>query len=346
MLLNEREFKSHIKKKDYSNLYIITGDEKFLVRHYTNDFVTAVMGKNPSDFNFHTLNSNSTVEQIAVASDVMPFMDKYNFVKVTDYNINELRKDDFEKLKTVVKNVPSTTILLFTFPTLDLSGKNFSSILTYAKNSGIVAELKKYDKNALAKTLVEGANSRGCSLAEVNAGKIVDYCGTDLIALQNELDKLCGYADGKEITIEMINSLVHINLETKVYYMADNIIIDNLTKAYEQLNILFDQKAEPVSIVSAIGGAYIDLYRSRVASENGIPIDIVAEEFGYGKRSFVLKNKAKAGWRLSTDKIRESINAITDTDYKLKSTSTDGRILIEKLIAKLSLIAKGELKNA
>jgi DNA polymerase-3 subunit delta len=286
------------------------------------------------------------VEQIAIAADVVPFMSEYNFVKVTDYNINELRKEDFEKLKHILKNLPSTTILLFTFPTLEISGKNFSSVMTYAKNNGIAVEFKKYDKNALAKTLVEGAYKRGCSLAEVNAGKIVDYCGTDLIALQNELEKLCNYANGKEITIEMIDSLVHINLETKVYYLADNIISNNISKAYEQLAILFDQKAEPVMIVSSIAGAYIDLYRSRVANENGLSMEKVAEDFGYGKRSFVLKNKLKAGWKIPTDKIRDSINIIAETDYKMKSTSADDKVLLETLIAKLSLIARGELKNA
>ena len=42
----------------------------------------------------------------------------------------------------------------------------------------------------------------------------------------------------------------------------------------------------------------------------------------------------------STPAIRKSIDEIINTDLKLKSTSANGRILVEKLIAKLSLIAK------
>lgn len=345
MLMNEKDFKFHIRKKEFSSFYVIYGDEKFLVRHYTQVFIEKVMGKDLPEFNFHTLDNNSSVEDIAVAVDVMPFMSEYNFVKVTDFNINDLRKDDFDELKKVIKNIPPTTVLLFTYPTLEPTGKNFSAINTYAKNSGVAVEFKKYDKNALAKTLVEGAYSRGCSLAEVNAGVIVDYCGTDLIALQNELDKLCAYADGKEITIDMINQLVHVNLETKVYYMADSIIADNLSKAYKELDILLSQKAEPIMIVGAIGGAYVDLYRARVAAENMINLDNVADEFGYGKRSFVLRNKAKNGRRISTEALRDSINEILITDQKLKSTATDGRILIEKLIAKLSMISRKVYNN-
>ena len=38
--------------------------------------------------------------------------------------------------------------------------------------------------------------------------------------------------------------------------------------------------------------------------------------------------------------VYKSIDEIINTDLKLKSTSANGRILVEKLIAKLSLIAK------
>ena len=42
----------------------------------------------------------------------------------------------------------------------------------------------------------------------------------------------------------------------------------------------------------------------------------------------------------STNISTELIDEIINTDLKLKSTSANGRILVEKLIAKLSLIAK------
>ncbi len=342
MVMNESDFKKHIKGKKYENVYVITGEEKFLVKHYTKAFVKKLMGENPPEFNFHSLDDKCEIDKIAVSVDVVPFMSEYNCVKVTDLNIDSLRKNDFENLKEIIKNVPDTTVLIFTFPTLEQSGKNFSAFINLVKKTGIVAEFKGFDSNALSKQLVDGAYKRGCSLTLANAGKIVDYCGTDLTALQNELDKLSAYADGGEITLDMIDMLVHINLETKVYYMADDIIADNLEKAYRELDILFYQKTEPIAIVSAIATAYMDLYRSRVSAENGIPIKTVAKDFNYGRREFVLTKAAKSGRKISTKSLRKSINEIINADHKLKSTGADGRIIVEKLIAKLSLIAREE----
>ena len=340
MVLKERDIKKHIKDKNFANLYCFYGSEKFLVKTYTQRLVTAIMGENPPEFNFHNMDNNSDIDDIAVSADIMPFMSEYNCVKVTDLNIDSLVKADFEKLKEIIKNVPDTTVIIFTFPTLEISGKNFSSFIKMVDKSGVVGELPKYDSNALSKQLVSGAYKRGCPLTAVNAGKIVDYCGTDLTMLQNELDKLCAYADGQEITSEMIDTLVHINLETKVYYMANDIIAGNLDKAYKELDILFYQKTEPIVIVSAIAGAYMDLYRARVGAEGGVPVATIAKDFSYGNRKFALEKASRAGKRISTPALRKSIDEILNTDYKLKSTSTSERTLLEKLIAKLSLISK------
>ena len=340
MVLKERDIKKHIKDKNFANLYCFYGSEKFLVKTYTQRLVTAIMGENPPEFNFHNMDNNSDIDDIAVSADIMPFMSEYNCVKVTDLNIDSLVKADFEKLKEIIKNVPDTTVIIFTFPTLEISGKNFSSFIKMVDKSGVVGELPKYDSNALSKQLVSGAYKRGCPLTAVNAGKIVDYCGTDLTMLQNELDKLCAYADGQEITSEMIDTLVHINLETKVYYRANDIIAGNLDKAYKELDILFYQKTEPIVIVSAIAGAYMDLYRARVGAEGGVPVATIAKDFSYGNRKFALEKASRAGKRISTPALRKSIDEILNTDYKLKSTSTSERTLLEKLIAKLSLISK------
>lgn len=106
----------------------------------------------------------------------------------------------------------------------DTRKAQFKSIVKLVDKNGVVVGYPKYDSHATSKELVRAASKRGCPLTLANAAKIVDYVGTDLTALQNEIDKLCAYADGKEITIDMINDLVHVNLETKVYYISNYII--------------------------------------------------------------------------------------------------------------------------
>ena len=62
MVLNESEFKRQIKKKEFSNVYLIYGEEKFLVKVYTKQLVTAIMGEEPPEFNFHNFDNNSELK--------------------------------------------------------------------------------------------------------------------------------------------------------------------------------------------------------------------------------------------------------------------------------------------
>lgn len=341
--MNEREFKAHLKKKEFSGLYVITGEEKFLVRHYTNELVKRAMGEKPADFNYHELDSKTTVDRIAVAADVMPFMSKYNFVKITDFDFTVLVKSELDSLTKLLKNLPETTVVLFTFPTAEPTGTGYNSLLNTAKKIGTVLELEHLSKLKLGATLVEGAYSRGCSMSENTAGMLIDYCGDDLVALRNELDKLCAFADGQEITVDMIEQLVYQKLDTKLYYFTDKVLYGNLDKAYADLDILFYQKTEPIVIISAIGGVYTDIYRAKVAAESGVPLAKAAEDFGYGKRKFALEKAAKHARSMSTAQIRKSIDEIMKVDVALKSTAVNGRTAIEKLIAKLVLIKQGTL---
>ena len=84
MILNESEFKRQMKKKEFSNVYVIYGEEKFLIKIYTKQLVKAIMGEEPPEFIFHNFDNNSELNDIAVACDVMPFMSEYNCVVVTD----------------------------------------------------------------------------------------------------------------------------------------------------------------------------------------------------------------------------------------------------------------------
>ena len=163
MILNESEFKRQIKKKEFSNVYLIYGEEKFLVKVYTKQLVKAIMGEEPPEFNFHNFDNNSELNDIAVACDVMPFMSEYNCVVVTDLNIDSLIKSDMEKLKTIIKNLSPSTKLIFTFPTLSTGGMEgrkdtrkaqFKSIVKLVDKNGVVVEYPKYDSHATSKELV------------------------------------------------------------------------------------------------------------------------------------------------------------------------------------------------
>lgn len=348
--LTEQDLRKDISSKKFNTLYVIYGDEKYLVRKYTELLISAVCGKNASDFDMIRLNSDTPLEEIFAASDMLPVMADKKCVLVTDYNINALSDSDCKTLIEFCEDISPSTVLIFSMPTLNTepekkgadskkSGK-FKKFLAAAEKSGAVAEMKKMGDIALEKQISLWAEKNGAKLSGNNASKIISRIGTDMTALKNEIDKLSAYVNGGEITAETINLLCAKNTEANIFAIANSISRNDFNATYEQLGYVFSEKEKPEVILSVLSAAFVDMYRMRAAVESGRKIADVAADFNYGRREFVLKSANNNVKRYSTDALRRILDAILETDIQLKSTRSDSRTLIETLIAKLLLIVK------
>ena len=349
--LNEQEFKKEMASGELKNLYVIYGNEKYLVKKYTQALVKKAVGKEPSDFDYYHISSDTSLEEIFDASQQIAVFSERKCVSVTDYDINSLSERDLKELVDFLPEISPTTVLIFSMPTLDTTGgkkkdgkgkSKFSSFIAAAADKGTVLELNKLGDIALETQLVKWAEKNGSKLEKVYASRIISMVGTDMNSLKNEIDKLSAYADGSEITPEIIELLCVKNSETKVYNLSKYITRNDFNSTYSELNILFGHNEKPEVILSGLSSAYIDLYRVKAAVESGVSVTQAASDFRYGNRSFVLKNAANTAAKYSFETLRKILDAILETDIKMKSTRGDARILIETLVAKILLIIKEE----
>ena len=348
--LNEQDFKKEVLSLKIKSLYLIYGEEKYLVKKYTEALVNKIAGDEPSELDFFSFDSDTSLENICAAADRLPMMSDRICVVVKDFDINGLSESDYKELESFCENLEESTVLVFTMPTYDPSGKKdsgkkqgggkFSKFISFAEKAGTVLELKKPGDMALERQLVAWADWNGCVLSQLNASKIISGVGSDMTALKNEVDKLCAFANGGIITEDMIRRLCVKNIEARIYSLSDYITKNDFNSTYRQLHFLFEQNEKPEIILSVLSSAFVDMYRMRAAAEAGKSISDVAADFKYGRREFVLKNAANNVRKYSTEALREILGVILETDIKLKSTRSDYKVLLETMIAKLLLIVQ------
>lgn len=344
-ILKESDFKKHISSKQFSNLYFIDGEEKMLVGMYTDTLVKKLMGSTPPEFNYHVFDSDCDISTVSVACSVVPFMCDKNCVKIVDLDIDDLSADDLDALVSLAKTIPDTTVLILTMTTLmpgSKPSKKLKKLKDIFEKNGIVADLSRRSELSLEKTICKWANECGSKISPLTASKLVSTCSNDLKILHSEIEKLSAYAGDSEITEQMIELLVAKNLQAKIYDLFDYVIAQNFDKAMHTVDVLFYQREEPVSIVIALGNAYVDMYRARIATESAIPMKVFADELSYKNRAWVLDKMARQSKRISTVALRQSIAAILDLNERLVSVTVNPRIEIEKLISRLVLIARGD----
>ena len=344
--ITESDLKKQIEKSDFSNLYFLYGEEKYLVGHYAQKLTDKAKGSTFEDFNFQRFDGeNASMDEIAAAVEALPFMAERKCVVVSDLDVERLRVNELEKLEEILAGIPASTVLVLYLPTVTVDlkkDKKWKKFISFIGERGCIVQLKKRSNADLEKLLCTGAKKRSCELSRQNAGRIIGYSGNNMQTLLNELEKLCSFVGEGEISAQMIDQIVVKNLEARVYDLSRTILNGEYDKAYGILDLLFYQNEEPVSVLAVLSSAYVDMYRVRISMQCGCGVTEPAKYFDYARKEFRLTNAERDSKRFSTAMLRESLQALLAVDMALKGARGDRRITMEKLIARLLMIAEKE----
>ena len=337
--ITEADLKKQIKAKQISPVYLLCGSEQMYVRSYARKLEEAIAGKSPSDFNLHRFAGEVNLTELAAATQVVPFMSEYNLVTVSDIFLDSLKPGEFDTFRDICAKPVEGTILIISFPSYIANPNRLDSLAKAIAKKYAVCKFDKQNALTLEKSIAKWANQNGKLISRVAADKLIALSGGDLTRLKNEVDKICNYASGEEVSLSDIDRLATVNLESRIFDLSDAVLQGNGQKAFQVLDLLFSQREEPIAMLVILSNAYIDAYRMRVASECGVTDQTVAEDFGYGKRTFVLKRVKSATSRVSTEALRKSVDILIDADLKFKSVKLNQRVYLEQLIELIRQIA-------
>lgn len=341
--IGETQLKAQIKSGEYENAYLIYGEGSYLKDFYVNLMKKKIVDPAFETFNFHQYEGkDSTLDDILKDAQMLPMMGGYNFVLVRDYQL-EKSKNDIKQIEEYLSDAPDTTVIIFLYNAVspDVKSASFKKIISAFDKAGAVVNLEKRSESDVVKLLVSGAKKRGSSISSANASYLISVSGNDMTVLLNELDKLSNFASGGEITKDIIDNMATKCLQARVYDLSKAVVGGNSDNAYTVLNSLFSMKEDPILMTAVIGGVYVDMYRVKCAKTAGCSFDDVAKHYNYKGREFALRNASRDCAALTELQLRQSLDEIIETDVKLKSTATDKKLLVEELIAKLILIARG-----
>ncbi|MDQ5983065.1 MAG: putative protein YqeN [Eubacteriales bacterium SKADARSKE-1] len=336
--ITENDLNTQINSKNFKNLYFLFGEEKYLVNYYTDQLVSSILGNNKNDFNFQTFKSLEEIVDLETAVEALPLMSSVKCIKMVDLNIETLSQENLKKFKEIISSLPETTTLIISQINVEVNLKKSSkwlSLLKLLSKHGDVLELKKLSKNFLCKQIVSWTKNLSCEISQKNAEILIDYAGENLIDLKSEIEKLCAFCNSQEITAENIEMLVIKKLEANIFELSKAIANKNVTKALNILNVLFYKREEPIAILAILSSAFIDMYRVKVGKSAGEKPAKLADYFDYKGKAFKLDIADRNSYNLSLKSIRKCINALLETDFKLKSSRVDNKILMEELIVKL-----------
>lgn len=341
--ITETGLKTAIKNRQFERAYYFYGKDISAIETYTKKIVSGTVDKENETYNLHSFDGKGfDIDTFSDACEALPFFADYVCCRVCDLNAENLTADVLKRLTEIVGNLPETTVLIFYYTSLDVTvGKKVPSaknkkLMDAVNKVGGVCNFALKTPAVLAKEIMAKVSKAGCGISREAAEFLAVQCSCNTLLIESELDKLTSYAAGNEITIDIIRELSPRQIETTSFDLAKAICRMDRPAAMRLLNDLAQENIEPISILYAITGNMVDLYRARAAIYCRKTAADVKEDFGYPRNMhFRVDNAFRDVQKISMLHLRNCMRILADTDAALKSSRTDHQILLEEAIVKM-----------
>lgn len=344
----EDALKKSLATKELLPVYILFGEDGYLKKFYSSK-ISKLIAEPDDVFNYSRFEPSSDLQEVYDCTQQFPMCADHKYVELFDFDFEKCDKADFERLLSLISDLPDTTTLVVRFDTVDFDLKKSAKFkkLTAAceKAGGLSVNLAHRKTPELVKMLCDGALKRGCKFEPAAARLLVETAGEDISTLQNELTKLCAYKKGETITADTVEQVSVKTVEASIYNLSKHIFTCDSTKALCCLDELLYMKIEPMAIFYTVSGSFVDMLRLFAAGRGGESAQALLEMYAssYKNKAFLLDNARNTLKKLDFNRLNLCFDAIIWADKALKSSGNDPRCILEQLIVRLIyIISKGE----
>ncbi len=198
-----------IRLRRLAPLYFLMGEEPYYIDRISEFIAGNVLTEEERSFNQMVLYGKETsLEEIIGQAKRYPMMSEYQVVIVRE--AQHLSRT-IEQLVDYASNPQPTTVLVicYKYKTLD---KRKKLIKTLKAGNAVVFESKKLYENQVADWIRRILSGGHLKISHKAAAMLVEYLGTDLSRISNELDKLkIVLPEGAEITPQTIEDHIGIS---------------------------------------------------------------------------------------------------------------------------------------
>lgn len=223
----------------------------------------------------------------------LPMMAERRAVMLDDPDIDKLSAGDLDKLLQILNDAVEPTVFIIAIKQNEFLPKKSSrcrKLLEAVDRLGIAAELGERSAADLAAFVIKRCAAAGCTISRENADWLVSKTTSELIAVQNETDKLIAFTQSGEVSREAIDRLVSATVEAEVFSLSKAILARDYAKAQGILSALLYLREPAVNILYVLSMSFVDLSRARAAISAGVEASKATADFGYKGREFAMRN--------------------------------------------------------
>jgi DNA polymerase III subunit delta len=228
-------------------------------------------------------------------------------------------------------SVPKTTVAVMVEGEVpDMAKGKFQEL-------GQIAQVKVFPmlrEQRLKPWVQERVSVRGGAISPAAASLLVQYVGSNLWAMANEIDKLVAYAGGRRIEDEDVRSLVGYTQDVSVFALIDAILDFNSELAAQLLQQLLRQGAAPPFMLFMLDRQFRMILRAKDMKASGTADSVVRSRLAIFN-DYAFRRTVEQADRYSMERLRQIYSNLLDADLSMKTGSYEDELAMELLVAEL-----------
>ncbi|MGN1231468.1 MAG: DNA polymerase III subunit delta [Anaerotignum sp.] len=329
-----KTLKKNWKNHEFSRCYLFYGTETYLIREYEGALTKAILPKGAEMMNHDIFEEKrATAAAIMDAAETLPFLNEKRLVTVRNSEFFQKagRKEEGEKLKSFLADLPETVCLLFIEEKAEKTNGLYKAVAKY----GQAVEFKKPTEKDLGTWIKKRCKENGVEMSEGVLNLFLQTVDHDMENIDGELQKLVAYkGEEKEIKAEDIRAVCTVSLEARVFDLVKAVAEKRPEKAVQIYRTLLSMKESPYMVLSLITRQFRLILETMLLSQSGMTNDAIGARLEI--RDFAVKEYLRQSKRFPAEGWKRAVRDCLQADLDIKSGKAAEETAVELLIMKYS----------
>jgi DNA polymerase III subunit delta len=272
-----------------------------------------------TDFSFQDFKNETKTESM--------FKEKKIFILKNIFS-NKIFKEDF--LKSVESFTKSEEIIIFC---QEGEVDKRESLFKFLQKTAKTQEFLFLEKKELADWLKKEIIKYKAEITPETIEKLVNFVGSDLWQLENEIIKLLNYAQGRKIKPEDVDLLVRPKIENDIFETINSLAEKRKDIALFLLHQHLTKGDSPLYLLSMINFQFRNLLVVKELMDKKTPYYEIAKRSGL--HPFVVKKTYWAAEKFNFLQLKKIYQKIFQIDLAIKTGKIDPETALDLLVASL-----------
>ncbi len=304
----------HIERGNLSPLYLLYGEEDFLIEDIANRLIKRAVLPGTESFNFNTFYGSELqdITEVLNIANTLPMMAPTRLVIVRE--TDRIKTSNLEVLLSYLENPSPSTCLLFIAQKIDKRMRFYSRLIE--KGIEIICYPLKEDQ--LSHWIRHRVESFDLRITDDAIEYLIEWVGGGLRSLDNELNKLKAYiGERKKIQLEDTQTVTGGLRLYSIFELLASIGRKEINRALKILLKIIKDGEHPLVVLSMISRQCRNLLIIKDGMSKKVPQTEIAREVGLPPKYF--QPLLRQADNFTLQQLERSLHLFFQTDLDIKS---------------------------